>query len=123
MRDIALRLNFLHRVLDKWFERVVKPRLRGSSRIVRYADEFVILSEYENDAQRVLEVLGKRLGKYGLTLHATKTRFIDFHPPQGNGKNRDAGSDFLGFTHVWESLVKVIRFCVRLPPSRTLPVR
>ena len=92
---------FLHIVLDKWFEQVVKPRLRGNSRLVRYADDFVILFEHENDAQRVLEVLGKRFGKYGLTLHATKTRFINFHPPRGKGKNRDASFDFLGFTHVW----------------------
>ena len=89
---------FLHIVLDKWFDQVVKPRLRGNSRLVRYADDFVIMFEYENDARRVLEVLGKRLGKYGLVLHKTKTRFIDFRPPQGKGDNRKASFDFLGFT-------------------------
>ncbi len=92
---------YLHAVLDKWFEQVVKPRLRGSSRLVRYADDFVLLFEYEQDARRVLEVLGKRLGKYGLVLHKTKTRFIDFRPSQGKGVKHKPSFDFLGFTHVW----------------------
>jgi len=70
--------------------------------------------EHENDARRGLEVLGKRLGKYGLVLHATKTRFIDFRPLRGKGKNRDVGFDFLGFTHVWEHHEKAIWFCITL---------
>jgi len=57
------------------------------------------------DAQRVLAVLGKRLERYGLTLHPDKTRLVDFRPMQANGtRHPDTGGttfDFLGFTHVW----------------------
>src|SRR5215831_18868389 len=57
------------------------------------------------DAQRVLAVLGKRLERYGLTLHPDKTRLVDFRPMQADGtRHPDTGGttfDFLGFTHVW----------------------
>jgi RNA-directed DNA polymerase len=51
---------FLHYVLDLWFERDVKPRLRQRAFLVRYADDFVIGLRDQGDAQRVLEVLPKR---------------------------------------------------------------
>ena len=92
---------FLHHVLDEWFETVVTPLMRGQCRLVRYADDALLLFETERDARRVLDVLGKRLGRYGLTLHPTKTRFVDFRPKRQRGHNGDATFDFLGFTHVW----------------------
>jgi RNA-directed DNA polymerase len=96
---------YLHDALDKWFERDVQPRLRGRARMVRFADDLVMVFTNETDARRVLDVLPKRLGKYGLTLHPTKTRLLHFRPPSGEGRQgRDAGKrsfDFLGFTHHW----------------------
>ena len=95
---------FLHHVLDQWFEDVVRPRLRGNATLVRYADDFVMTFETHHDAKRVLEVLGKRLGRFGLTLHPDKTRFIDFRPQRRDGKHpdcKDPPFDFLGFTHTW----------------------
>jgi RNA-directed DNA polymerase len=59
-------------VLDAWFEREVKPRLKGRGFLVRYADDAVLLFSREEDARRVMEVLPKRFGKYGLTLHRRK---------------------------------------------------
>jgi RNA-directed DNA polymerase len=59
----------LHEVLDEWFARQVVPRLTGRATLVRFGDDFVIIFEYERDARRVLDVLPKRLGKCGLTLH------------------------------------------------------
>ena len=57
------------------------------------------------DAKRVLGVLGKRLARYGLTLHPDKTRFVDFRNNRPNGTNHPATDGtsftFLGFTHVW----------------------
>jgi RNA-directed DNA polymerase len=53
---------FLHYVLDVWFERDVKPRLRDRAFLIRYADDVVIGFRDGRDAQRVLEVLPKRLG-------------------------------------------------------------
>jgi group II intron reverse transcriptase/maturase len=93
---------YLHEVLDVWFEQDVKPRLRGRAFLVRYADDAVLGFEREDDARRVLEVLPKRFGRYGLTLHADKTRLVPFRPPRGPDDPGGPGSfDFLGFTHFW----------------------
>ena len=92
---------FLHHVLDEWFEREAKPRLRGSCQLVRFADDFVMAFEDPRSGRRMLDVLGKRLGRYGLTLHATKTRYVDFRPKRPRGHDPDTTFDFLGFTHVW----------------------
>jgi RNA-directed DNA polymerase len=99
---------YLHYVLDEWFEREVKPRLRGRAYLIRYADDFVIGFTKEEDARRVLEVLPKRFEKYGLTLHPDKTRLVPFQqPPQaasgkGDGPGGQPGTfDLLGFTHFW----------------------
>ena len=73
---------FLHYVLDEWFGAQVQPRLRGPSTLVRYCDDFVMLFACRDDAVRVLEVLGKRLGKYRLQLHPDKTRMVDFRAGQ-----------------------------------------
>jgi retron-type reverse transcriptase len=96
---------FLHDVLDAWFVREVKPRLAGKAAVFRYADDAVFLFANESDARRVLEVLPKRLGKYGLELHPDKTRLVDFRrpdrlPPRGGGDGSRT-FDLLGFTHFW----------------------
>jgi hypothetical protein len=99
---------FLHVVLDTWFEQDVKPRLIGRARLIRYADDAVLVFANESDARRVLEVLPKRCEKYGLTLHPTKTKLVEFrkpdrHPRQGgNGTKGNSTFDLLGFTHYWE---------------------
>ena len=60
---------FLHHVLDEWFECEVRPRLKGRCTLIRFADDAVLAFEDFLDAKRVLGVLGKRLARYGLTLH------------------------------------------------------
>jgi len=94
---------YLHHVLDEWFETEVRPRLKGRCTLVRYADDLVMAFEDFLSAKRVLAVLGKRLARYGLTLHPEKTRFIDFRFKRPNGMRHAATSDttfdFLGFTH------------------------
>lgn len=94
---------YLHEVLDKWFVQEVQPRLLGQAFLVRYADDFVIVLEYEQDAQTVLAVLPKRLARFGLTMHPEKTRLVDFRrpPPPSRGGPRRGTFDLLGFTHFW----------------------
>jgi RNA-directed DNA polymerase len=92
---------YLHYVLDEWFETEVKPRMRGNCFLVRYADDFVIGFQYEVDARRVMEVLPKRFGKYGLQLHPEKSRLLDFSRPARQGKRGANTFDFVGFTHYW----------------------
>ena len=98
---------YLHEVLDVWFEREVKPRLRGRAFLIRYADDFVMVFAREADARRVMDVLPKRFGKYGLTLHPDKTRLVQFRPAGGTTRSRREHGhgtfDLLGFTHYWGS--------------------
>lgn len=91
---------YLHTVLDEWMEDVVAPLLKGKMKLVRFADDFVIVFERKDDALRVQEVLPKRLGKYGLEIHPEKTRLVDFRHPWRTGSNPRT-FDFLGFTHYW----------------------
>ncbi|WP_017926935.1 reverse transcriptase domain-containing protein [Thioalkalivibrio sp. HL-Eb18] len=94
---------YLHEVLDLWFEQEVKPRMRGRAFLVRFADDAVLGFEREDDARRVLDVLPKRLGRFGLTLHPEKTRLVDFRRPDRRPKasQRERSFDMLGFTHYW----------------------
>jgi len=99
---------YLHYVLDDWWFKEVKPRLKGRAFLIRYADDFVIGFEHEEDAKRVMEVLPKRFGKYGLSIHPDKTRLVSFRRPQQRSDRREQESpqrpglfDFLGFTHYW----------------------
>jgi RNA-directed DNA polymerase len=99
---------YLHYVLDVWFEREVKPRLKGRAFLIRYADDFVMGFTCEEDARRVLAVLPKRFGRYGLALHPDKTRLVPFQPPPqqvqpavSSEAARPGSFDLLGFTHFW----------------------
>ncbi len=108
-RDLAAAGEHLPaRGAGPWFVETVQPRLSGSAFLVRYADDLVMLFATEEDARRVLAVLPKRLGKYGLTLHPEKTRLVDFRRPSGlvrKGPHRPdeppTTFDLLGFTHFW----------------------
>ena len=95
---------YLHYVLDEWFEKVVKPRLKGAAHEIRFADDAVLCFQYREDAAKVMEVLPKRFAKYGLTLHPEKTRLVSFgryaeEEAKRQGK-KPATFDFLGFTHI-----------------------
>jgi group II intron reverse transcriptase/maturase len=78
---------FLHHVLDDWFVREVQRRLKGRSFLIRFADDFVIGCEFEQDARRVMNVLPKRFGRFGLTIHPEKTVLTRFSKPNGRGNS------------------------------------
>lgn len=67
---------FLHYVLDEWFVKEVQPRMKGRSFLIRFADDFVIGFELEEDARKVMKVLPKRFGRFKLTIHPEKTRLV-----------------------------------------------
>jgi group II intron reverse transcriptase/maturase len=98
---------YLHEVLDLWFEREVKPRMRGECFMVRFADDAVLVFKHEDDARRVLDVLPKRFARFGLQLHPEKTRLVPFCSPcrpfngRGAADSAPGSFDFLGFTHHW----------------------
>jgi len=94
---------YLHYVLDLWLEKVIKSESRGAVEMVRYADDFVICVQYKDDAEKILEKLKDRLGKFGLELAEDKTRRIEFgrfakQNAQAKG-TKPATFNFLGFTH------------------------
>lgn len=94
---------FLHTVLDEWFVKEIQPRLKGRSFLIRFADDFIIGCELEEDARRIMAVLPKRFGRYQLTIHPKKTVLVDFRSPDWRRKTSSSHHtfDFLGFTHYW----------------------
>lgn len=93
---------YLHYVLDEWFAQEVQPRLKGKCFIIRWADDFLIGFENEEDALRVKQVLPKRFKRFGLELHPEKTSLLKFSKPSRKDEGQKSGTfDFLGFTFYW----------------------
>lgn len=86
---------FLHYVLDLWIMTEVKPKLKGEIYLVRYCDDFIIMFEYKEEANRIFELLVKRFEYYGLEVEENKTNIIPF----GRYKGTKETFDFLGFMH------------------------
>jgi group II intron reverse transcriptase/maturase len=101
--SVLLSNIYLHYVLDLWFEKAIKPRLRGEAYLVRYIDDFVVCFQYRSDAVRFREVLKKRLNKFSLELEPDKTRLVEFGRfATRHAKERGRKLEtiyFLGFTH------------------------
>jgi RNA-directed DNA polymerase len=94
---------FLHYVLDVWFEHTVKNHTHGYCELIRYADDFVCVVQYANDAERIERALKNRFKRFELEIHPEKSRKFSFGRfESGNAKNQNRRSntfDFLGFTH------------------------
>lgn len=94
---------YLHYVLDLWFDKAVRPALRGEAHLVRFADDFVVTFEHRDDAERFARALRTRLSRFGLELAEDKTRLLPFgrfaHERVAAGQ-RPPTFDFLGFMHV-----------------------
>ena len=96
---------YLHYALDLWAERWRRREVAGDMIIVRYADDFIVGFEHENDARRFLDAMRKRVGEFSLELHPDKTRLIEFgrfaavdREKRGSGKPETF--NFLGFTFI-----------------------
>ncbi|WP_245001205.1 group II intron reverse transcriptase/maturase [Caldalkalibacillus thermarum] len=102
--SVLLSNIYLHYVLDLWFEKAVKPRLKGEAYLIRYIDDFIVCFQYRADANRFHEALKKRLHKFKLELEPDKTRLIEFgrfasRQAKAEGKKKPETLYFLGFTH------------------------
>lgn len=109
---------FLHYVLDEWFIKEIQPLLSGQSFLIRFADDFLLGFTREEDAQRVMAVLGKRFEKYGIVLHPEKTKLVKL-----DGQDEDEGPttfDFLGFTHYMGKSLKGKRILKRKTSRKKL---
>jgi hypothetical protein len=94
---------FLHYVLDDWFVKAVQPRMKARCFLIRYGDDFIMGCEVEEDARRIMEVLPKRFGRFGLVIHPKKTALVRFRKPREKEDKVDGNGtfEFLGFTHYW----------------------
>jgi RNA-directed DNA polymerase len=96
---------YLHHVFDLWANQWRRRHAHGEVIMVRYADDIVVGFEHQADAERFLEDMRARLAEFALTLHAEKTRLIEFgrHAAK-NRRARGLGKpetfNFLGFTHI-----------------------
>jgi RNA-directed DNA polymerase len=101
--SVLLSNVYLHYVLDLWFEKVVKPRLKGEAYLIRYIDDFVVCFQYRADAFRFRDGLRKRLAKFSLELEPKKTGLVEFGRfALRHAKERGRKLEtiyFLGFTH------------------------
>jgi RNA-directed DNA polymerase len=96
---------YLHHVLDLWADWWRRRRAYGDVIIVRWADDFIIGFEHQQDAQRFLAELRERFAGFGLELHPDKTRLIEFgqraaRDRAARGLGKPETFDFLGFTHI-----------------------
>jgi group II intron reverse transcriptase/maturase len=96
---------YLHYVFDLWAHWWRRRNAHGDVIIVRWADDFIVGFEHQEDALRFLADLRERFAKFGLELHPDKTRLIEFgrhaaRRRRARGLGRPETFDFLGFTHL-----------------------
>jgi len=96
---------YLHYVFDLWAHQWRRRHAHGDVIVVRYADDFVVGFEHRDDAERFWADLRQRLADFGLELHPTKTRLIEFGrfaaPDRARrGEGKPETFEFLGFTHI-----------------------
>ena len=91
--------------------------MKGQAELIRYADDFVILVKNEKDARRIMDVIPKRLGKYGLTMNLGKSRMINFSRPSNEEGSRNT-FNFLGFKHFWGKSLRGNDIIVRKHPVK-----
>ena len=91
-------------MFDLWADHWRRHHAGGDVTIVRFADDFIVGFQYEEDAQRFLDELRERFARFGLELHPDKTRLIEFRRAAIDRRRRGLGKpetfDFLGFTHI-----------------------
>jgi RNA-directed DNA polymerase len=96
---------YLHYVLDLWVDHWRKTQARGNVIVTRFADDFIVGFQYQDDAERFLGELRGRLAKFALELHPDKTRLIEFGPRaartrKARGEGKPETFTFLGFRHI-----------------------
>lgn len=96
---------YLHYVLDLWVLSWRRTQTRGEVYVVRYADDFVMGFQYEQDAMAMRQAVAERFAEFGLELHPEKTRVIQFGrfargDRERRGLRKPETFDFLGFTHI-----------------------
>src|SRR5439155_21456651 len=102
---------------DHLFQRADGPGQWAKARLVRYADDFVVLARY-NSAQLRGWIEGKLEGWLGLQINREKTRLLDLRQP-------GQSLDFLGYTFRYDrdQYDRGTRRYLNLQPSRKAMAR
>src|SRR5216684_5823280 len=113
---------YLHYALDLWFEKVYRKSCKGKAKLIRYADDFVVCFQKQEDATRFPAALAERLAKFGLEVESTKTKVLEFgrdavREARARGE-RPGTFDFLGFTHYCSRTKDGKRFRMKRVTSR-----
>lgn len=95
---------YLHYSLDLWVVRKFAKTCQGMAKLIRYADDYVVCFQYEEDAKRFRQEMEARLNQFGLEIAPEKTQCIEFgnyanDRAKARGEKKAATFDFLGFTH------------------------
>ena len=94
---------FLHYVVDEWFEKEIKPCMKGQGYVVRFADDLVILVQLWDEAKTIHKELKERLKVNGLMVNEDKTRIMSFGRYEKENARKQGRKpntfDFLGITH------------------------
>src|SRR5712692_1665983 len=113
---------YLHYTLDLWFEKVYRKSCKGKTRLIRYADDFVVCFASKEDAMRFPAELAERLEKFGLEIEPTKTKVVEFgRDAEAHARarrERPQTFDFLGFTHYCSRTKDGRRFRMKRVTSR-----
>jgi group II intron reverse transcriptase/maturase len=108
----------LHYVFDLWSHTWRKKRASGDVIITRFADDIVLGFQYQQEAAHFVDELADRLSAFGLTLHPTKTRLIEFgrfaaEHRQQRGLGKPETFEFLGFVHICSQRFRDQRFTIK----------
>jgi hypothetical protein len=95
---------YLHYVFDLWVQHWRKTKAKGDVIVVRWADDFVVGFEHQQDAEQFHHGLAERFARFKLKLHPEKTRVIEFgrfaaKQRKARGQGKPETFNFLGFTH------------------------
>lgn len=113
---------YLHYVLDLWYEKRERNKMRGYTKLIRYADDFIVGLQHQNEAKQLLTDIAERLEKFGLELSLEKTGIKEFgrfakENQTRKGKNKPETFDFLGFTY-YCSRTRDGRFMLKMKTSK-----
>jgi group II intron reverse transcriptase/maturase len=113
---------YLHYALDLWFEKVYRKSCKGKTRLIRYADDFIVCFASKEDAMRFPAELAERLKKFGLEIEPTKTKVMEIgRDAEAHARARGESPktfDFLGFTHYCSRSKDRKRFRMKRVTSR-----
>ncbi len=110
---------YLHYVLDLWFTKAFLPTCRGKVELIRFADDFLMLAEFQQDAIRFDRALRKRLEKFGLEVAEEKTRIIPYGREAWRKGCKDH-FDFLGFRHYLGTSKRGKMVVIRHPSPKSI---